>query len=397
MRILPIVVVSILLGSALGATMAYVSVGPSIPSSNGLAATGQASSAGSATPSPLVEVDGATFNFGTMQKGTTRSHVFRFTNRGTAPLELQAGATSCKCTMVDLSEAKLAEGDAAADQPIPPGESASVKLKWTAEVPAGPFRQTAQVITNDRRAPRIELSIEGDVTEVTGLFPTQFSFDKLRPGEIKTAVVNLVAYGDEPLTVGDTRFDPPGKAELFNVRVVPLKADELAEFKAKSGVRIELTNNPAMPLGLLDQWLVVKTNQPEWEELKIQLVGRVVGDITLHGRGWNEELGVLHLGVIDGNKGAKAKLLISTKGNQAEAIAFEVASTDPPQLEAKIGQSRLLNPGVNHTELFITIPPGTQSMNHLDTAQGEPGQIVLKCNHPQTPEVVVHVRFAVER
>lgn len=397
MRILPAVVVSILLGGALGVTMAYVNVGPAIPAGNGLAAMSKSSPVTGTNKLPLVEVDGATFNFGAMQKGTTRSHVFRFTNRGDAPLELRAGSTSCKCTMVDLSETKLAEGDAAADQPIPPGESVSVKLKWTAAVPAGPFRQTAQVITNDPRSPRIELSVEGDVTEVTGLFPTQFSFDKLGPGETKTASVDLVAYGDEPLRIDETMIDPPGKGDLFDIQVIPLPAEKLAEYKGKTGMRIELTNKPKMPLGLLDQWLVVKTNQPEWQELKIQLVGRVVGDITIHGRGWSEDLGALNLGVIDGNKGAKTKLLISTKGKNADNIAFEVASTDPPQLEAKIGESKMISPGVNHTQLLIAIPPGTPPMIHLDTAQGEPGQIVLKCNHPLSPEVVINVRFAVER
>jgi hypothetical protein len=347
---------------------------------------------------PLAEVDGATFNFGTMQKGTTRDHVFRFTNRGTAPLVLTAGATSCKCTLLDLSESKLSEGDAAARKPIPPGESAGVKLEWTAAVPrAGPFRHSAQVITNDPRSPRIDLTVEGEVTETTGLFPDHFAFDKLRPGETKTAAVELVAFGDEQLQVIDTSFEPVHKQELFDVEVTPLTAEELAEHKGKSGVRIKLTNKPEMPLGLLDQWLVVKTNHPEWKALKIQLVGRVVGDITIHGRGWTDELGALSMGVIKGEKGANAKLLISTKGEHAKGIEFKVKSIDPPELQANIGESQMSRPDVNHTYLFITIPPGTRAMSRLDTVQDKPGEIVLECNHPLTPEVVINVRFAIEQ
>lgn len=375
--------------------MAYVGVGPAIPAGNGITATGGPAAAGAKLP--LAEVDSATFNFGAMQKGTTRDHIFRFTNRGNAPLELTAGATSCKCTLVDLAESKLSEGDAAADKPILPGKSAGVKLKWTAATPAGQFRHSAQIITNDPRAPRIELTVEGEITETTGLFPDYFAFDKLRSGESKTAEVHLVAFGDEPLEVFGTTLEPAERENLFDVQVVPLTAEELAEHKGKSGVRISLTNKAEMPLGLLDQWLVVKTNQPEWKELKIQLVGRVVGDITLHGRGWREELGALTLGVIKGKKGAQTKLLISTRGEHADDVTFEVVRTDPPQLQAKIGASKAAKPGVNHTELMITIPPGTPAMSRLDTVQDKPGEIVLKTNHQLSPEVVIPVRFAIEQ
>jgi hypothetical protein len=396
MRILPAVVVSVILGGALGVTMAYVNVGPAIPAGNGIAATEQVASITGGNL-PLVEVDEATFNFGAMQRGTSRSHVFRFTNRGTAPLKLTAGSTSCKCTLLDLSEMKLEEGDAAADEPILPGETAGVMLKWEAATPAGAFRHSAQVITNDPRSPRVELTVEGDITETTGLFPDHFAFDKLRPGETKTASVELVAFGDEPLQIIETSFEPAGKDDLFDVEVIPLSAEELAAHKGKSGVRIELTNNPKLPVGLLDQWLVVKTNQPEWKELKIQLIGRVVGDITVHGRGWNPELGVLPMGVLDGDKGGKAKLLISTKGEHAAGIQFKVKSTDPTELEATIGESRMVKPEVNHTDLLITIPPGTRAMSRLDTVQDKPGEIVLECNHPLSPEVVINVRFAIEQ
>src|SRR5690606_9238279 len=101
--------------------------------STGLAA-GQSPANNLKADLPLVESDELVYHFGTMQKGTTKSHVFKFTNRGLAPLELKAGPSSCKCTMVDLADAKLTEGQSAADKPIPPGGTVGVKLKWTAAV-----------------------------------------------------------------------------------------------------------------------------------------------------------------------------------------------------------------------------------------------------------------------
>jgi hypothetical protein len=271
-------------------------------------------------------------------------------------------------------------------------------LKWTASVPAGPFRQTAQLGTNDPRLPQIELSVEGDVTEVTGLNPSTFSFDKIRSGEVKTASVQLVAFGDLPLNISDSFIRPVEQKDYFDIKVVPLNAEELATAKAKSGVRVELTNKPKLPLGLLSQVAVVKTNMPDWEELEIGILGRVVGDITLHGRAWREEIGALHLGVIDSKKGGEVKLLISTKGEYADDIQFEVTEVDPPELQVTLGKPKIIQPGErSHTDLLITIPSGMPPMIRLDTAEGPQGKIVIKTNHPVNSELVIPVRFAVQR
>jgi hypothetical protein len=240
--------------------------------------------------------------------------------------------------------------------------------------------------------------VEGDVTEVTGLNPNAFMFDKIRSGEVKTASVQLVAFGDEPLKISDSSIKPAEQKDYFDIKIVPLTADELAEAKAKSGARVELTNKPDMPLGLLSQVAVVKTNMPDWEELEIGIVGRVVGDITLHGRWWREEVGALQLGVIDSKKGAEVKLLISTKGEHADDIEFEVDRVDPPELQVTLGEPKVIKPGErSHTDLVIKVPQGTPPMIRLDTPEGKQGEVVIKTNHPVNSELVIPVRFAVER
>lgn len=68
-------------------------------------------------------------------------HEFVLTNRGNYVLVLQKGGTSCmKCTIADLPKSHLQ-----------PGESVAVGVQYHAAVPNGPFRQTAIILTNDRR------------------------------------------------------------------------------------------------------------------------------------------------------------------------------------------------------------------------------------------------------
>jgi hypothetical protein len=45
----------------------------------------------------------------------------------------------------------------------------------------------------------------------------------------------------------------------------------------------------------------------------------------------------------------------------------------------------------------VEVPAGTRPMVRLDTAQGEEGRVVLTTTHPTIKELVLGVRFAVER
>ena len=47
--------------------------------------------------------------------------------------------------------------------------------------------------------------------------------------------------------------------------------------------------------------------------------------------------------------------------------------------------------------LVIEIPPGTPPMARLDIDQHDEARVVLKTNQPDMPEMVLGVRFAVER
>ena len=71
---------------------------------------------------------------------------------------------------------------------------------------------------------------------------------------------------------------------------------------------------PGLPLGRFDQWLTVTTNLEDAEKLKIPVIGRVVGNISVHGRPyWNEEQGVVRIGHVKSATGIRAPLNIVMK------------------------------------------------------------------------------------
>ena len=385
MRILGVILAAAVLGTAVGAAIAYIEVRPgATPLVRTIAPGGDV--AAPAGKSPRIEVDQMIYQFGAMQRGTTKSHEFEFRNTGDAPLTLSVGGTSCKCTIGNVS-----------NEAIEPGKSVKVKLEWSALVNPGPFRQTASIITNDPHQSRIELSVEGEVTEATGLYPPDFAFDKIPAGDAKSADVYLMAMAQDDLKVTNPELTNTETRQFFDVTVEPVDPKLLPNPRAKAGVRVRLTSKPGLRLGRFDQWLAVSTNIPDAEQIKIPVIGRVVGNIGIYGRMWNDDQGVLRLGRVKSSEGVKAPLTVVIRGDDAETVKLSIASVDPPELAAKLGEPKKVKDSLVHVPLEIEIPSGTPPMARLDIDQHDEARVVLKTNQPGIPEMVLGVRFAVER
>jgi hypothetical protein len=388
MRIFIIILIAAFAGAMLGGGAAYVDAridpdAPGLP--NGTSAP---------TPelvkaderSPRVEVDQPHFNFGTMQRGTTKSHEFVIRNVGTAPLTLRVGQTSCKCTLGDVT-----------NRPVPPGESTRVKLEWNAKVDLGPFRQTAMIHTNDPVHSIVELTIEGEILDTSGVQPSEFMFDKIQVGEEKTAEVYVMAMLQDELKVRDAVIADEESRDKFVVEVEPVEQDELPDPRARDGIRLKVTAKPGLPVGRLYQWVTLNTNLAEAETLEIPIVGRVVGDISVYGTGWNEEQGVLTIGRVKSSEGKKVPVNVMVRGPGAENVKVDVQSVDPPEMKVTVGKPKKLRAGLLHVPVEIEVPAGTRPMVRLNTAQGEEARVVLTTTHPKISELTLGVRFSVER
>jgi hypothetical protein len=188
--------------------------------------------------------------------------------------------------------------------------------------------------------------------------------------------------------------DPQQK--FFDVNVQPLSVDQLPDETAAAGVRLSVTAKEALPMGRFTYWLDLETSIPEVAKLTVPIVGQVVGDISIAGRGWSDELGVLRLNRVESDQGATADLNIIVRGKQAADIDFEVSKVEPPELVATLGEPKRYKDTLFHVPLKIEIRPGTRPMLHLNPNLHEPARVTLKTTHPQAPELVLDLRFAVE-
>ncbi|MGI9456925.1 MAG: DUF1573 domain-containing protein [Aeoliella sp.] len=385
MRIISLFVALVLVGVAIGIASAYWSVGPSLESSPISALRGVD---GEDANVPVFKIDATTHKFGAMERGTTREHSFRVTNSGTAPLEVRVGETSCKCTVGNVD-----------NKPIEPGESVDVTLSWIAKAVPGPFRQTASLITNDPYAARVELSIEGDVTDVRGIEPQQWYFDRLIAGEERTQSIYVMSYRQDNLEILSATMEDAEASDWFSIATKPVPRSELPDSAALAGVRIDVTTQQGLPLGGVHHWVVLKTNLPEEDEFPpIAIMGNVTGDIHVRGpAAWNETANAVLLGAVDSSLGKEVKLFLSVKGEHAEGIEFEVASCEPDDLDVEFGEAMNVREGVVHVPFTVRVRQGRPPVIRNGSEQGEAGRIVLKSNHPVSPEIGFAVRYTIRR
>ncbi len=154
------IVLTILLGIALGIGVAVLRVKMRPWNRQGDEGTAAATSVAPPpnAPAPKVSVAETEYKFGTLDLQATGTHDFVFRNTGGAPLVLHAGPTSSRCAWSSIERGS-----------IPPGESAKVTLTWKLKDKAGPYQQTATILTNDLAQPEVTLT-------ATGQFSTALQF-----------------------------------------------------------------------------------------------------------------------------------------------------------------------------------------------------------------------------
>ena len=319
MRIISTIVIAALVGVLAGGVYAYVEVRSDPDAIDKLSGELAENDKVPEKDAPRIFVEQPHYDFGTMQRGTTKSHEFAIKNTGHAPLKIRNGGTTCKCTLSKL-----------ADESIPPAGSTTVKLEWTAKADSGPFRQTATILTNDPTQSQVELLVDGQILALSNVEPPDFLFDKLSVGQTKSSQVYVMAMLQDELTVKDPQISDPTIRDKFDVKIEPVEPSALPNKLAKRGYRVTVTAKEGLPVGRFHAWLTRNTSLPDAAKVEIPISGQVVGDISVSGiAGWNEEQGTLNIGSVKSSEGGKGKVNLVVRGAGAGAKKEAASEKEP--------------------------------------------------------------------
>ncbi|MFN0083049.1 MAG: DUF1573 domain-containing protein [Ferruginibacter sp.] len=100
-----------------------------------------------------VQVIDSAYNFGKVTEGEIVEFNYRFKNIGNKPLIVTNASASCGCTVPEKPE-----------QPIQPGETGFIKVKFDSKNRVGNAHKTVTISSNAEPA-FPELSLNGEVTE----------------------------------------------------------------------------------------------------------------------------------------------------------------------------------------------------------------------------------------
>ncbi len=239
---------------------------------------------------PKVEVIGGTeFDFGTMKRGTRRSHKFVFKNSGSADLKLEVAGSTCKCTVGSVKEGY-----------IKPGEETPVELTWTAEGIQPDFAQTATISTNDPRMKEVKLTLTGRIGMNYVIAPEELDLGEFSSRDTVVRKFRVYALEETPLKCsgywGDDDLWDLIKVENTIQAVEKGSIPEYAD--ARWVADFTVTVNPGMTAGPINGQIRLMIG-PDDYPMSVPTTGKCVSDLRiLASRGYDEEKNLLDLGLL---------------------------------------------------------------------------------------------------
>ena len=152
-----------------------------------------------------------------------------------------------------------------------------------------------------------------------------------------------------------------------------------------------------MPSGTFKQKIRLQTNFENRPEIDVPIQGTVAGDIRIAGPGWNDEEGVLYLGIVNSRQGRRQRMLLIVRGPYRKEVKFKIVENPALPIQLSLGETNEINNGlVTQTPLILEIPKGSRSVNFLGNNRSDWGEITIETTHPEIPKIRLLVQFAVQ-
>jgi hypothetical protein len=327
-----------------------------------------------------VQVDEPIHHFGTMLVGETGTHVFVVRNVGDAPLELGEPETTCKCTFSTLDTRTVA-----------PGGSVEIKLEWESNKVGDPFRQGAEIPTNDPDHPHLALVLEGRVEPLLVVSPGfEWHLGEFTGDEPRTVTGALYSKVLDSFSILKIECAHP----KFSTLTRPLDAERLKELQGKCGYAVDVTIDPSLPEGPVAAELLVKTDVEKAGDVQVNVTALRLGPIRLlaaPGVRWNGDDRAVDLGRFPAANGASATLfmfVIEPAGQRFEITSVEV---DPAHFKADVTEDPSYRvPGRRRYEVKLAVPPNQPPDVRL---QENSAKVRLHTNHPSAPLVKLYAEY----
>jgi Protein of unknown function (DUF1573) len=325
-------------------------------------------------PKPLVVVDGdLTYRFGMAAQQVIVDKTWEIKNEGQADLVLTKGVIECNCTLAAFDGDKTRESIT-----LKPGQKTKLHLSFETRVVNGAFHKKAEILTNDPRHPSLNFAADGIVHPSVVLYPPESTINYLEiSNDQDDHHASILLYSPDQPDIKITKL-ASSRPDQIVVTEGPMSADDLKAMKVEKGRRVTINVKGDMPLGVFREEVVIKTDHPKQPEVKLTLVGKMVGPISA-----SPERVLLEL--VHSPKGDTGAITLTVRG--LRPTRFEV-ERKPEKLDVAVTQRDPSSAGGQYL-LTVTVPPGMPPGDIDD-------QIVLKTDHPKAGELKIPVAIRIQ-
>ncbi len=342
------------------------------------------------TGTPKVEVVGGTeYQFGTMQHGESKSHSFIVRNVGDGPLNLDMGASTCKCTVGELKSSILQ-----------PGEETDVTLTWNAVSISSDYGQSATIHTNAPGTPEIQLKIRGKVADSFVIEPDALSLGDIAVTDEVSRTFHVFTYLKDATELKDFAWTDQKTADKVKItcKRITLDKEKFPQHQnAFAAHEVEVKVEPGISIGLLSSRITFSTDKEEKVgALELPVTGRIYGDIVLiGGPSFDPKLNVLRIGSVKSSEGTTVSISLAAQGSLRDQIKPEVVTVTPDKsLKVTVGEPKMVGQR-RFFPLKFEVPKGAPEVYYAGSSPKEFGKVVIKTNHEVTQEISIYVQLNV--
>ena len=220
-----------------------------------------------ANKGPALKFEKEMWDFGNVKQGKILTHVFKFRNDGDATLVVKQVKTSCGCTAALVSKKE-----------IPPGKQGEIKVTFNTRGFAGRVSKFIYIESNDPQESKKQLTVSAsiNVPPRPRISLDRYSIDLglfLQSEDIETKV-KIKNTGELELEV---EFSHKSASFYIGNKKVPTPL----KVPAGKDVEVRIKIIPRQKIGLMREYVLLKTNDPMRPNLSFYISGYIVTKVQL--------------------------------------------------------------------------------------------------------------------
>lgn len=293
--------------------------------------------------------------------GSEISHIFSFTNEGTAPLQIKSFEADCGCVATNISSNR-----------IPPGGKGMIRVAVERDNQyTGSFVENVRVYTNDPSTPIVYLQVRGTIlTPLT--YPKKIELGRLDKRKRVSKIIKFKNNLKNSVEITEHTVSNKGLTITLPKKSIP--AGERIECEAVLMMNDVGLYDESLTITAQTQEVLPGTESKEFE-ISIQFQGRVLGGVVVLPQN-------LFLGVLD-NSGKSFEKKIQIKTDGSRPFGLKSISADNFSVAASLSKEAL-----TAHEVELTITP---KMNSKLSGLVE-GTIQILTTHPDVPKITIPIK-----